>query len=52
MVADWNSLPIIDIDVTDDKCKTSYLPIFHRGWGGSEQVYLVNKMDTFGFGTT
>ena len=52
VVKDWNTLPIIDIQVTDDKCKSGYTPFFSRNWGGSEQGCLVNKIDTFGFSST
>jgi len=49
VVDDWNTLPFVDLKVTDDKCLSGFESVFVRRWGGSEQGCIVNKMDTFGF---
>ena len=52
VVENWNTLPFIKVDVTDDKCTAGTESIFVREWGGSEMGCLVNKLDTWGYSST
>ena len=52
IVDDWNELPFVKVLSTDDKCPSGTESIFVREWGGSEPGCLVNKADTWGFGST
>ena len=48
---DWYTVPFVKLQVTDDKCPSDYESIFVREWGGLEQGCLVNKLNTFTYGS-
>jgi|ERR1719264_1689041 len=52
VVDNWNVLPFIDLDVTDDKCPASTDPVFVRSWGGTQTGCLVNKLNWTGYGSS
>lgn len=52
IVDDWTTIPFTKVRVTDNKCSATEESVFKRNWAGTEQGCLVNKIDTWGFGTT
>ena len=52
VVENWNTMPLVNMKVTDDKCPSGTDSIFVRPWGGSTSGCLVNKLDTWGYSTS
>lgn len=52
VITDWQTIPFTSLTVTDDKCPSGTDSMFVREWKGVQQGCLVNKPDTFGFGST
>ena len=52
VVDDWNKIPLTSVRVTDDECTSGEESVFVREWAGTEQGCLVNKLDTFGYGSS
>lgn len=49
---DWDTIPFVSVRVTDNKCSSTEESLFKRVWGGTEMGCLVNKLDTWGYGSS